>query len=381
MNDHAHYLRLWRILIRLVRFWLIPKFRLDAEPIRAEGPILLVSNHVTAWDPLLIGMALGDRQAYYVASEHIFRQGFVSRALQWLVAPIPRRKGAASLETVRDCLKHLRAGHSVVLFAEGEQSWDGRSVPAVKGTGSLARSGGATLVTYRLEGGYLSLPRWGRGLRRGHVRGRVVGVYPPETLKGMRAGEVNALIDRDIREDAWERQRENPDVYRGRHPAEYLERMLYLCPGCRRIGTLHSRGDRLRCACGLDLRFTETGCFDPAEPFPTPAEWEDWQREKLYALDFVRDAADGALFRDEGLALSRINAEHRQKELNRGALTLYADRLVCAEHSFALSDISDMAMTQHDRLLFTVGDAYYQIRSRSVANLRKYLELWKRDYQ
>ncbi|MBQ9459307.1 MAG: 1-acyl-sn-glycerol-3-phosphate acyltransferase [Oscillospiraceae bacterium] len=379
MDEHARYEKKWHILNRLVCPWVVSRFHMDAEPIRAEGPILLICNHVTAWDPLLTAAALGcDKQAYYVASEHIFRKGLASRALQWLLAPIPRRKGASSLETVKLCLRHLHAGHSVCLFAEGEQTWDGRSIPVVKGTGSLARACGATLVTYRLEGGYLSLPRWGRGLRRGRMRGRVVGVYPPDTLKSMRPDAVNELIDRDIREDAWERQREEPAAFRGRRPAERLEQLLYLCPGCRRIGTLHSSRDRLRCGCGLSLRYTETGFFEPQTPFPDAPAWEDWQRERLRARDFLRAGQDGALFADEGVTLSLVGGR-RDKTLARGRLALYEDRLDCAGRSFALAEITEMAMTRN-MLLFTHGGAYYQLRGGKTVNFRKYLELWKQQH-
>ena len=74
-------------------------------------------------------------------------------------------------------------------------------------TGKLVRNSGATLVTYRLEGNYLSAPRWGKGTRRGKINARLVGVYPPEELKKMKPDEITALINKDIFEDAWERQK------------------------------------------------------------------------------------------------------------------------------------------------------------------------------
>ena len=337
--------------------------------------MLLIANHVSAWDPLLVAVSLPHKQVYYVASEHLFRMGLVSRLLQWLVAPIPRRKASLGTDTVKACLRHLRAGHSICLFAEGEQCWDGRSRPVFPATGKLVKRSGATLVTFRLEGGYLSLPRWGKGLRRGKVYGHPVNIYTPEALRGMTPEQINAAIDRDIFEDAWQRQRQEPIPYRGRRRAEGLERALYLCPGCRRIGTLRTRDDRIFCGCGLALHFTETGFFAPAEPFVELAQWEDWQREALRTRDFAHGQP---LFSDEGMALSLVHADHGETPLGKGlALQQYEDRLVCGERVFPLAEIDSMAAVLSHLLLLSFRGEYYEVRSASGANLRKYMEIWR----
>lgn len=375
MDAYARHKKLW-LFFQHFRFFIIRAFRLDYEPIRAEGPIVVVSNHVTACDPLLIGVALGKKHAYFVASDHIMRQGLAGRFIRWALGPIPRRKGASALLTVRECLRQIKAGHSICIFAEGEQSWDGRNIPVVKGTSSLVLAARATLVTYRLEGGYLLLPRWGRGLRRGRVRGRVTGVYTPEALAGMDREEVNRLLNDAIRENAWERQKAEHVRYPGKRRAERLEKCLYLCPGCRGVSTLRSRGDRLSCGCGFQVRFTETGFFEPAAPFPTLAEWEDWQREQLSLRAFRRADEKGPLFSDAEVSLEEIDGRNRAELIAEHAeIIQYEDRLVCAGRVFPLHEIRDMAMTQASRLLFSAGDGYYQIRGVG-ANLRKYLEIW-----
>ena len=377
MDEHVRHRVIWNLLQPLARLWIPFRFRLECEPIREKGPMLLIVNHVTAWDPLFMALAMGRKQIYYVASEHILRAGFAGKLIKWLVAPIARRKGAASLGTVKECLRHLRSGHSVCLFAEGEQSWDGRSIPVVKGTGSLAQAAGVQVVTYRLEGGYLSLPRWGKGLRRGRIRGRVTGVYSPALLGGLAKEDINRLLNKSIQENAWERQRQEKARYMGKRPAESLERLLYLCPGCGCVGTLQSRGDQLFCPCGLRLTYTDTGFFSPDVPFADLSEWEDWQREQLHRRRFVCAEKGGCLFSDEAIELMRIGEGHTQTLLGTGHLAQYEDRLECAGHCFSLDDIPDMAMTQANRLLFTGADGYYQLRALNGANLRKYLEIWK----
>lgn len=374
MDAQERHERNWRRVYRLLHGLICARFCLDAEPLRPEGPCLIVSNHVTDFDPLLLSMSFPDTALYFVASEHIFRQGLLSRLLYALMEPIARRKGSTASDTVKAILRHLKDGHAVCLFAEGDASWDGRPVGSFPATGKLARTSGASLLTYRLEGAYLSKPRWGRGIRRGHVKGRAVRLYSPEELRAMKPAEITAAIDRDIGENAWTRQREEAVRYRGRHPAQWLETALYCCPRCRRLGTLRSKGEQLFCDCGLTIRYTETGFFDPPEPFATLADWEDWQREALAGLVA---AGKDALFSDAGLTLVEIESGHRERRLGTGTLTQYADRTVFRTHSFPLAEIRSMAMVQTRRLLFSFDERYFELRADRRVNLRKYLEAWK----
>ena len=378
MDLYTRHQKTWRALYAMNSGWITRKFNMTHEDLHVDGPVLLVPNHVSAWDPLLVAMSLKDKQVYYVASEHLFRKGPVSRLIEFMVAPIPRRKASTGTDTVKACLRHLREGHSICLFAEGEQSWNGRNIPIFPATGKLAKSSGATLVTYRLEGAYLSLPRWGKGVRRGKVHGHPVGIYPPEQLRSMTPKEINALIERDTAEDAWERQRLSPVRYKGERRAEGLERALYLCPRCRRIGTTRTKNNRIFCDCGLDLEYTETGFFRPDQPFSNLAEWDDWQREQLHRRAFTRPAEEGLLFSDGGVTLTRVGAGHTEEALGAGALQMYEDRLVCADYSFPLSEISYMADVLANRLLLTVNGEYYEIFAKNGVSFRKYLEMWRK---
>lgn len=374
MEHWERHQQIWRLLYRLLHRWIERKFNLTHEDLELEGPLLIIPNHSCAWDPLLVAMCLPRKQAYFVASEHIFRLGFLSRLLERFLAPIPRRKASSGADTVKAILRHLKAGHSVCLFAEGDQCWAGRSGEIFPATGKLARSSGATLVTVRVEGGYLSLPRWGKGVRRGKVQVRPVNIYPPETLRGMTPAQIDEAINRDIHEDAWQRQREWRAAYRGKRRAEGMERALFLCPKCGKLGTLQSEDDRIFCSCGLRQCFGEEGFLEPPEPFGDLAAWDAWQLEKLRTRSFPH--AEDELFSDVGVTLTRVSAGHREETLASGTLRQTEDALELGDFRFPLGEVHDMAMVLASRLLFTHGDVYYQLRADS-ANLRKYLEFWK----
>ncbi len=376
MEDQKRRGRWWRFLYALIHAFVARRFRLASEPCAVEGPCLIVSNHVTTWDPLLLALSFPKTPIRFVASEHIFRHGWVSRLLERLVAPIARRKGSTGMDTVRACLRALKEGETVCIFAEGDASWDGLTHPIFPATGKLARSSGATLVTYRLEGGYLSLPRWSKKLRKGKMRGAAVGVYPAETLRKMKGEEITALINRDIFEDAWKRQRAEHVAFRAKNRAEGIEQGYFLCPGCGRVGTVRGVGDRIVCSCGFETFYTEEGFLDPPEPFGTLADWDAWQLERLKSLPVPED---GVLFSDDGMRLREIGSAHGEKLLTGGRLSQTADALICGETRFALSEISSMAIVKANLLLLTAGERYYEIRAESPCCLRKYLAVWQNN--
>ena len=375
MDKYKRHTRIWKFFAPLLRWFVFRRFNIKAEFPIAEGPCIIIPNHASSWDPVFVALTLKDKNAYFVASEHIFRLGFVSKIINYILEPIPRSKARSGAGTSLAILRHLRAGRSVCLFAEGEQTWNGRSIPIFSSTGALVKKSGATLVTYRLSGAYLSLPRWAKNIRKGELKIGPVGIYSPEELSSMTASEVEAVINRDIYSCEWDDQRISPVEFKGKNLAKGLETALFLCPKCRRIGTLKTLKNDIFCDCGLKLTYTATGFFEENEYFPSLLEWDEWQLGKAAASAFK--VSGDVVFKDAELHFSQILQGHVNKKIGRGTVTQCKDRLLCPDMSFDLSAVSNMALVQRHILLFECEGRYYQLKSRNNANLRKYLIYWK----
>ena len=374
MDEKKRYQLIWKTLVGCAHGFLERKFKFEHENCVPDGPCLIVANHVTNWDPLLLAICFPKTHIHFVASEHLFRMGWKSEAIKWLVAPIPRRKGANGAATAMDCVRKMRAGGTVCVFGEGETTWDGRSQKVFPATGTLAKMSGATLITFRFEGGYLTNPRWGGSVRRGRMRGAVVNTYTPEQLKAMKPLEIENLMNADIYEDAWARQKIENMRFRGKKRAEGIEAALFMCPKCRKIGTVHGKGHDVVCDCGLNVRFTEYGTFDPAAPFENMARWDEWQLEQLKNGDFEHGEK---LFSDSGVALSRLTEENVEQLEADAEISVQTDALTVGAKSFPLSEISDMALIQRKKLVFMHGGDYYEVQASRPLCFRKYCALWK----
>jgi 1-acyl-sn-glycerol-3-phosphate acyltransferase len=330
---------------------------------------------------------------YFVASEHVLRLGPASRLLKVFFNPITRIKGRTDAQAVMEILRRLKNGSSVCIFAEGNRSFSGVTGPIIPSTGKLVRVSGAALITYRLRGGYLATPRWAARMRKGPLWGAPVGVYLPGELKTMSPDQINALIQRDIFEDAYQTM-ENLSprpVYRSRTLAENLETALYLCPHCLSIGRLSSRDDRLFCDCGMDWRYDEQGILHtktqgdrqnlpnlpdiptlPPKPFTTVRDWWFWQQETIKAL-----ADEGDLYvSDENQALYEVQPGKGSALLEKGRLSLGREGLACGSRRFDLKKISELAIHGQRTLIFSAAGKQYELRSKTPRSAAKYQHIF-----
>jgi len=341
-----------------------------------DTPSIIISNHNTNFDPAMLAVNF-TRHMWFVASEHTFRHGFRSIFLKTAFAPIPINKAQADAFTMREILHRLKAGYSVCIFAEGNHSFNGVTGPIPLSTAKLVKMSGADLITHRLEGGYFTKPRWARKKRWGKMTGKMMGRYSAAELKSMTPEQILKVIEDDIHEDAYERQKEKPVRYRGKKRAEYIEIVLYLCPRCKKIGTIHSHGNHFSCDCGLNATYTERGLLEGEDlPFSTITDWDKWQRD--YITQIVNDAGDEPICTDDNQQLFLVQSAVGNTFIAEGTLYISRTEFHCAGMDFPLQQIKRFTVLGKMILLFTLDDGtQYEIRSPFPRSPLKYLEIMR----
>lgn len=132
-----------------------------------EGPALVLSNHQSFIDPLVL-QAFCSRPIYAMAKSSEFTVPVVGYLLKHLKA-FPVRRFEVDATAVRTVLRLLEAGHLVSIYVEGERSWDGHLQGPRIGTLRLALRAGVPIVPCAVTGSYDVLPRWAHGVRRAPV--------------------------------------------------------------------------------------------------------------------------------------------------------------------------------------------------------------------
>jgi 1-acyl-sn-glycerol-3-phosphate acyltransferase len=375
VKGKARHHFVYKVLRKLLKPLVKSKLRLEAREETIGRQFLLLSNHNTNWDPLIAAASIRDHM-YFVASEHIFSWGFSSRIIEYLASPIPIFKGAQASGTVLEILERMKAGHSIAIFAEGDRSFSGRTERIEPVIGKLARNSNVALVTYRIEGGYFTSPRWSDTYRKGRMKAGIVKVYEPETLKAMTASEVNEAIKNDLYEDAYERQRCDKVEYKGKRLAEHLERLLFLCPKCKITGDLVSREDTIKCSCGLMASIDSSGSLHGKDlPFDTVTDWDMWQREETRKLS--EEKVTGRIFSDGPVDLYTIGPAHERLHHSSGEISMTQENLKIGDSCFQISSIPDMAIHGSQDLVFSCDRINYELKSETIINAWKYLLLYR----
>ncbi len=374
MLHSERHRKLFKFFKWILKAPICKRFNYSFEKVETEHkPYLVVCNHNNDLDPVMLSFAFD--HMYYVASDHIFRLGFLSKILVFLAGPIPRRKATISSSTVLEMKRRIMAGHSICIFAEGERSYDGNTAGIHPTMGKLIKSMRATLVTYRLTGGYFTSPRWSFSRRLGEMHGELRGIYPYEELADKTPAEIKDLVQADISEYAYFDQIKQPIAYKGKNLAEGLETALYFCPLCHEIGGLSAKEDTINCHCGFSSTLDEYGFF--SEPAPkTYTEWYIMQRGALRAML----AKGKSLPFSDRVKLVRVGDE-KNLEITEGVLKLTKTSLSIGDDpaaTFLVQDLPLLGMHGRNRLVFLHGEDYYEILAPKKFNARYFLHIY--DY-
>jgi len=107
------------------------------ETLPASGPLLLVGNHDSHWDPVMIGHAARKRRMVRALAKSTL---WDVKGLHWVLdgmGQIPIVRGAGDAQALANAVAALREGSCVGVFPEGTRS-KGREMRARSGVGRLA---------------------------------------------------------------------------------------------------------------------------------------------------------------------------------------------------------------------------------------------------
>jgi 1-acyl-sn-glycerol-3-phosphate acyltransferase len=352
----------------LVIIFLKIKFNFKYKKVKVKGNYILLSNHATDFDPLMVASSC-PKQTYFVASEHITRfKAF--KLLKYAFEPIVRYKGASGASAIKNALSRLRNGANVCIFPEGVRTFDGITCPITYSTAKFVKSSGASLVTYKLKGGYFSSPMWSstKHTRKGKITGAPVSVYDKETLKNMSVDEIYQVIKTDLYENAYETWSQSPVKYKGKKIAESVESFLYVCPNCNAHASFTSENNTVKCKdCGHTFTIDSTGNLSGTK-ITTLLGLSKWQNA-VTENDFNK----GVTYRAEQASISTIE-KHVAVNTVTGKLELSPTRLTCGELSFSLADIPEMAIHGKYSLCFMANKTYYELTLPKGDNAYRFLQ-------
>lgn len=154
-NGFFYYLIKWFFFILLKIYNRLTVRQLSSLP---EGNFILIANHCSHLDPIVVGVAIPGRLRFLAKAE-LFEPLFLGTVLKLLgVVPVLKQDSQSAGATLRAFLKVLSEGENVVIFPEGGRSSDGKLQPLEGGAALIALKSGAPVVPAFVAGTFEAMP-------------------------------------------------------------------------------------------------------------------------------------------------------------------------------------------------------------------------------
>jgi len=171
--------------------------------------------------------------------------------------------------------------------------------------------------------------------------------------------------------------------YRHKKSAEYLERMLYVCPCCG-FSTFHSEKSHVKCThCGLDAEYLSTKEFRGVNrelPFRFAADWYEYQESYVRVCDFSE--YDSHPLYSEQVSLSEVIVYKKKKTVDKKAvISVYNSRITVTgknELDFPFLETSTVTVLGKNKLNIYFADKIYQIKGDKRFNALKYVHIFNK---
>ncbi|HOB75380.1 MAG TPA: lysophospholipid acyltransferase family protein [Phycisphaerae bacterium] len=151
------YYRFCRFICQWVMTLLLRARVFGLHNVPPKGGALLVCNHQSFLDPVLVTMAL-HREGNYMARDSLFRSRLFRVLIESLNA-FPVRRNTADLGAIKEAMRRIKQGRVVVVYPEGTRTEDGRIGPMFPGLAAIAKKTGVPIVPTLIDGVFQAWPR------------------------------------------------------------------------------------------------------------------------------------------------------------------------------------------------------------------------------
>lgn len=377
-NNNTKWVKpIHRIFAWIIRLTLRPvcyfKYNYTANIFKdtRKRPYFVLYTHRTVKDQFFVSLGF-NRNLYFVANQDLFTSR-LSPFLIKMLAPIPYKKASSDLKSMRLCQKIANEGGSIAIAPEGNITYDGTMCYVKPSIAKFIKFLKLPVAVFAIDGGYGTLPRWADNSRKGKIHGSVVRVIDVDEYVSMTNEELYNEIVKALSIDE-----SKPDcLFKAENRANYLERLIYVCPKCG-LSKFESQGNNLVCkTCGLTAEYGENKQFSGVQ-FNNVAEWYKYQNNFIINLNLDEYANDQPIFTDTVPFYKVIDMVGNELIDENAKIAMYKDRFTVNDEVIKLDDISVFTAIEANTFdIYVTDNLRYQFRPTDKRfNALKYVNLF-----
>lgn len=122
----------------------------NRERLDREAPFVMISNHLSAMDPVAIALGLPKRQIVFLGKKELGKNKLARKIMTSAHCILVARHGT-DMAAMRNCMKAVKAKQILLIFPEGTRHHEGQMQEIESGASLIAMRCGVPIVPVYLE--------------------------------------------------------------------------------------------------------------------------------------------------------------------------------------------------------------------------------------
>lgn len=329
---------IWRYAFWTInRFFVIliirPKFNVqksDDSDSLPKPPFIIVANHGTFFDPWIIGSYCKYPMSIMM-NDFGFKASPFVRWYQKSAGAFGKKKGVSDFKALREGLRELKRGYPLLIFPEGQVTWDGETQPLFHGVEKILKHLSLPVVIINIKGSFLCKPWWAKTYRKGRVIFSIKTIYENE-INELNEIEILNILEKYLYNNDIKNLISSNIEIKGKDFAEGLQYFFWICKNCKTHDSLTVNGNLLHCSkCDACWMLNGEGRLDKIEGVDAGDLFDlaKWHRDevKKQINDAKNQKADIILAQDENTEYCNIERNGKVNVIKTGILVLNLEYL------------------------------------------------------
>ncbi|MDR0303484.1 MAG: 1-acyl-sn-glycerol-3-phosphate acyltransferase [Chitinispirillales bacterium] len=383
----------WKLNRKIVPFLIWKKYgkflKVEGDKI-PEAPFIFIANHANFLDPWIV-CHLSKTPVSIMMNEDGFKASNFQKWYLKNIGAFPKKKGLSDISSVKISFSEIKKGYPLMVFPEGQTSWDGHTQPIYSGIEKISQKLNVPVVMCRIEGNFIAHPWWAGNDRKGQIS-IYIKIISTKFLKSKTFDEIRDEFINHIKNNDVEKSQNNK--FSGKNIVSGMKNLLWICPSCNEKESLIFEENSVICEkCKKEHVFNANLYLEnPANSIKNLYDWTKMQKD--YVRNIVKNAGNSdILAQNNKICLIQSDDNGRIVTLDEGVLQITKEKFLfygdCAVYDIAMDDVVAPVFQQKNIIQFKYpqGELKFMFLHTAMMKylcflleLKGYQEIEKRGY-